>query len=149
MLEAVDDAESDLNAVVAEFKSLGVWIESLDFKHRAQRTSPWGGADAVIVRRAKPHLVAWASRQPATRRLVVTRHEAALSALFEAMRDVAVRSKSIDHCSKYEFYTRLAQAAIDVETASPGASDFKVMATAVIAAACDFVIEQGPLVIVH
>jgi len=86
-----------------------------------QASAAWSGADVII-----------ADREPQERRTgmfadddryVITEHALEISWLFERLRDAFHAENRIDHCSKFEFYGRLANAALRcIElTGSPGA----------------------------
>ncbi len=95
-------------------------IEAGDFMKKAQTVSDWGGADVMISSHLTPHMRRWLGdnhlvltlqqSQP-KRRAVITPYSKELSWLFYRLRDIF--SETLDFTSKYDFFGRLAQSAID------------------------------------
>jgi hypothetical protein len=68
----------------------------------------WAGADVVVAFSPPPDF--WSSYYPRDRE-VFTEHALELSYFFEFLRDAFYEEGRIDHCSKIEFFGRLANAA--------------------------------------
>ncbi len=105
-------------------------IEAGDFIRDAQTVSEWGGADVIISSRLSQdvekwlgdgHLVISLQDTEPRRRAVITACSKELSWLFYRLRDIFVGT--IDFMSKYDFYGRLAQSAIDYIEANKECSE--------------------------
>jgi hypothetical protein len=130
------------NKIMQELVKLEQQIKTEDISQIAIRTKEWGGADVIICKHVDENIKKWVFEQigikagqeekslnkttkktweaptvtsydlpEQRRRLVITEYSRELSWLFEQLRDIF--SGEIDYMSKYDFYGRLAQSAID------------------------------------
>ncbi|MGC8494962.1 MAG: hypothetical protein ACP5SH_24850 [Syntrophobacteraceae bacterium] len=95
-------------------------VDSGEFLNPAQLASEWGGADVIITSRSSDRVRKWLADSPLVispqeteprRQAVITEFSKELSWLFCQLRDAF--SGSIDFISKYDFYGRLAQTALE------------------------------------
>jgi hypothetical protein len=86
----------------------------------ARTVKEWGGADVIIEARLDENTKRWLGDQPYVispqntdprRRAVITEYSKELSWLFYQLRDIF--HGKLDYVSKYDFYSVLAQSAID------------------------------------
>jgi hypothetical protein len=120
-------------------------IETTDISSAAEAVDEWGGADVIIQKTLDPDIERWLGDQATVislqsteprRRAVITKYSRELSWLFYELGGVFF--EEIDYASKYDFYGRLAQSAIDYLASNEEIQDAKGLLLTVLNASKDF-----------
>ena len=106
--------------LLTQIEELKQTIETTDISMEAKAVEEWGGADVIIKSRLDADIEEWLGAQPLVigfqstepeRRAVITKYSKELSWLFYELRNIF--SEKLDYVTKYDFYSLLAQSAID------------------------------------